>query len=71
MSPTTLSLAWVLRNPNVYAAIVAASRPEQIAENARAADVTLDDELVARVDELLDPVVERDPERIDVFPNRS
>ncbi|MDX2937819.1 aldo/keto reductase family protein [Streptomyces ipomoeae] len=70
MSPATLSLAWVLRNPNVSAAIVGASRPEQIAENAKAADVTLDDELVDRVDEILDPVVERDPERIDVFLKR-
>jgi aryl-alcohol dehydrogenase-like predicted oxidoreductase len=70
MSLTTLSLAWVLRNPNVSAAIVGASRPEQVVENAKAADVTLDDELVRRVDKILDPVVERDPERIDVFVER-
>ncbi|SDF69528.1 aldo/keto reductase family protein [Streptomyces griseoaurantiacus] len=70
MSLTTLSLAWVLRNTNVSAAIVGASRPEQVAENAKAADVTLDDELVRRVDKILDPVVERDPERIDVFVER-
>ncbi len=66
----TLGLAWVLRNPNVSAAIVGASRPEQIAENAKAADVTLDDALVKRVDEILGPVIERDPERIDVFAKR-
>ncbi|MGW5434673.1 aldo/keto reductase family protein [Streptomyces sp. NPDC004059] len=70
MSLATLSLAWVLRNTNVSAAIVGASRPEQIAENAEAADVTLDDELVRRLDKILDPVVERDPERIDVFAER-
>ncbi|BBJ39457.1 aldo/keto reductase [Streptomyces antimycoticus] len=70
MSLATLSLAWVLRNTNVSAAIVGASRPEQIAENAKAADVTLDDALVKRVDEILDPVIERDPERIDVFARR-
>ncbi|WP_329361065.1 aldo/keto reductase family protein [Streptomyces sp. NBC_01483] len=70
MSLTTLSLAWVLRNTNVSAAIVGASRPEQVVENAKAADVTLDDELVRRVDKILDPVVERDPERIDVFVER-
>ncbi|WP_393076276.1 aldo/keto reductase family protein [Streptomyces sp. LN704] len=70
MSLATLSLAWVLRNTNVSAAIVGASRPEQIAENAKAADVTLDDALVKRVDEILDPVIERDPERIDVFAKR-
>lgn len=70
MSLTTLSLAWVLRNTNVSAALVGASRPEQVVENAKAADVTLDDELVRRVDKILDPVVERDPERIDVFVER-
>ncbi|MFD7056445.1 aldo/keto reductase family protein [Streptomyces mirabilis] len=70
MSLATLGLAWVLRNPNVSAAIVGASRPEQIAENAKAADVTLDDALVKRVDEILGPVIERDPERIDVFAKR-
>ncbi|GAX58319.1 aldo/keto reductase family protein [Streptomyces olivochromogenes] len=70
MSLATLSLAWVLRNTNVSAAIVGASRPEQIAENAKAADVTLDDALVKRVDKILDPVIERDPERIDVFAKR-
>ncbi|MBC9730880.1 aldo/keto reductase [Streptomyces sp. TRM68367] len=70
MSLATLSLAWVLRNTNVSAAIVGASRPEQIVENAKAADITLDDELVRRVDEILDPVAERDPERIDVFAER-
>ncbi|GHK01783.1 aldo/keto reductase [Streptomyces sp. Y2F8-2] len=70
MSLATLSLAWVLRNTNVSAAIVGAPRPEQIVENAKAADVTLDDELVRRVDEILDPVVERNPERIDVFAER-
>ncbi|MFG2857896.1 aldo/keto reductase family protein [Streptomyces mirabilis] len=70
MSLATLSLAWVLRNTNVSAAIAGASRPEQVVENAKAADVTLDDELVRRVDKILDPVVERDPERIDVFVER-
>ena len=66
----TLALAWVLRNPNVSAAIVGASRPEQVVENAKAADVRLDDELVRRVDEILDPVVERDPGLIDIFHQR-
>ena len=55
---------------DVSAAIVGASRPEQIAENAKAADVTLDDALVKRVGEIVDPVIERDPERIDVFAKR-
>jgi aryl-alcohol dehydrogenase-like predicted oxidoreductase len=37
-----LALAWVLREPNVAAALVGASRPEQLRENAVAAEVDLD-----------------------------
>jgi aryl-alcohol dehydrogenase-like predicted oxidoreductase len=70
LSLATMALAWVLHNPNVSAAIVGASRPEQIVQNAQAADVTLDDELLKRIDEVLDPVVERDPTLIDRFPER-
>jgi aryl-alcohol dehydrogenase-like predicted oxidoreductase len=56
-----LAVAWVLRNDNVASAIVGASRPEQLAENVKAAGVKLDDDLAKRIDEILDPVVERDP----------
>ena len=48
-----LSLAWVLRQDNVAAAIVGASRPEQVHENARAADVTLSDDTLQAIDEAL------------------
>ena len=53
--------AWVLRNPNVASAIVGASKPSQLRDNVGALDVTLDDDVVARIDEILDPVVVRDP----------
>ncbi|MCX4671735.1 aldo/keto reductase family protein [Streptomyces sp. NBC_01381] len=56
-----LSLAWVLQNPNVCAAVLGASRPEQITDNARAAGIRLDDEVVARIDAVLGPVAHRDP----------
>ncbi len=56
-----LAVAWVLQNGNVSAAIVGASRPEQVAENAKAAGVTLDADLMARVDELVAPVAVTDP----------
>ncbi|MEY9843594.1 aldo/keto reductase family protein [Streptacidiphilus sp. MAP5-3] len=56
-----LAVAWVLRNANVSAAIVGASRPEQVAENVKAAGVKLDAELVKRMDEILAPVAEFDP----------
>ena len=43
-----LCLAWVLRQDNVAAAIVGASRPEQVHENARAADVRAERRHAAR-----------------------
>jgi aryl-alcohol dehydrogenase-like predicted oxidoreductase len=54
-----LALAWVLREPNVAAAIVGATRPEQIAQNARASGVALDAATLARIDEALEDVVRR------------
>ena len=56
-----LAVAWVLQNPNVAGAIVGASRPEQVASNAQAAGVTLDAEVLARIDEVILPVAETDP----------
>jgi aryl-alcohol dehydrogenase-like predicted oxidoreductase len=52
-----LALAWVLREPNVSAAIVGASRPEQLDDNAGASGVTLDDATLAAIDEALGPDV--------------
>jgi 1-deoxyxylulose-5-phosphate synthase len=46
-----LALAWVLRRPEVSSAIVGASRPEQVEENARASGVKLDAAVVARMEE--------------------
>jgi aryl-alcohol dehydrogenase-like predicted oxidoreductase len=45
-----LALAWVLREPNVAAAIVGASRPGQVAENAAASGIELDDETLAEIE---------------------
>jgi 1-deoxyxylulose-5-phosphate synthase len=59
LTTAQLALAWVLRSPHVTAAIVGASRPEQVRENARAADVTLPDDVVTAVDEALSRVAER------------
>ena len=58
-----LAVAWVLQNDNVAAALVGASRPEQVAENVKAAGVRLEPELMARIDDALGDVVERDPAR--------
>jgi aryl-alcohol dehydrogenase-like predicted oxidoreductase len=61
LSLAQLAVAWVLQNDNVSAAIIGASRPEQVTENARAAGVTLDAAAMTAIDEIIDPVVERDP----------
>ena len=56
-----LAVAWVLQNRNVAAAIIGASRPEQIAENVKASGVEIPAELMSRIDEALGDIVERDP----------
>ena len=48
-----LALAWVLREPIVASAIVGASRPEQLDENAAASGVKLDDATLVAIDEAL------------------
>ncbi|MEE6260498.1 aldo/keto reductase family protein [Plantactinospora sonchi] len=61
LSMAQLAVAWVLQNPNVSSAIVGASRPEQVHDNVKAAGVKLDAELLKAIDEVIDPIVERDP----------
>jgi aryl-alcohol dehydrogenase-like predicted oxidoreductase len=56
-----LAIAWVLQNDNVASALVGASRPEQVAENVKAAGVTIPAELMTRVDDALGDTVVRDP----------
>jgi aryl-alcohol dehydrogenase-like predicted oxidoreductase len=51
-----LALAWVLREPNVASAIVGATRPEQVEENAGASGIELDDATLQAIDEALVPV---------------
>ena len=48
-----LALAWVLREPNVASAIIGASRPEQVHENAAASGVELDAATLAEIDSIL------------------
>jgi aryl-alcohol dehydrogenase-like predicted oxidoreductase len=61
LSMAQLAVAWVLQNDNVASAIIGASRPEQVHDNAAAAGVKLEEDLLSKIDEVLDPVVERDP----------
>lgn len=66
----TLAVAWVLANPNVSAAIVGASRPEQLDDTVKATDLVLDREILDRIDGALGDVVERDPGKVESFPQR-
>jgi aryl-alcohol dehydrogenase-like predicted oxidoreductase len=53
LSMAQLALAWVLREPNVASAIIGASRPEQVVDNAAASGVSLDDATLKQIDEIL------------------
>jgi len=61
----------VLQNPNVSSAIVGASRPEQVTENAAAAGVVLEPDLLAAIDKVLDGLTQTDPARTQSPPNRN
>lgn len=50
---TQLALAWVLREPNLAAAIIGASRPEQVMENASASGIKLDGATLQAIDDVL------------------
>jgi voltage-dependent potassium channel beta subunit len=52
-----LALAWVLRQPNVSSAIIGASRPEQVEENVKASEITLSQDILQHIDEILNDVV--------------
>ena len=53
ISMAQLALAWVLCEPNVASAIIGASRPEQVEDNAAASGIELDDATLQRIDEIL------------------
>ncbi|MDL5487988.1 aldo/keto reductase family protein [Microbacterium wangruii] len=57
-----LAIAWVLQNPNVAAALVGASRPEQLEDSVKASGVTLDADTMTAIDAALSGVAETDPE---------
>jgi aryl-alcohol dehydrogenase-like predicted oxidoreductase len=53
------ALAWVLREPNVASAIIGASRPEQVRENAATSGVMVDTQLFQRAESILDEALGR------------
>ena len=59
LTMSQLALGWVLRQPNVAAAIIGATRPEQVHENAGAAEIELPPDVVEAVDAALEGVAVR------------
>ena len=58
LSMAQLALAWVLSHQNVASAIVGASRPGQVTDNAAAAGVKLGDDVLSAIDRALEGVVQ-------------
>jgi aryl-alcohol dehydrogenase-like predicted oxidoreductase len=56
-----LAVAWTLQNPNVSAAIVGATRPEQVRENVKASGVRLDPVVLQQIDDILGNQIVTDP----------
>ena len=56
-----LAVAWVLSNQNVAAALIGASRPEQVKENVKASGVKLEAEVLEKIDQALEGVIKTDP----------
>jgi voltage-dependent potassium channel beta subunit len=48
-----LALAWVLRQPNIASALIGASRPEQVAENAKASGYVLSEDILSEIEAAL------------------
>ena len=61
LSLAQLAVAWTLQNPAVSAAIIGATRPEQVRENVRASGVKLDESAMRQIDEILGDSVITDP----------
>lgn len=53
ISMTQLALAWVLRELNLASAIIGASRPEQVLENAASSGIKLDQHSLRAIDDVL------------------
>jgi aryl-alcohol dehydrogenase-like predicted oxidoreductase len=53
LSMAQLALAWVLRDERVSSAIIGATKPEQVEDNAAASDIKLSVETLAAIDEIL------------------
>ena len=70
LSMSQLAVAWTLHNRGVSAAITGATRPQQVRENAAASGVRLGADVLERIDDILGPVIERDPGKTKSPPQR-
>jgi voltage-dependent potassium channel beta subunit len=61
LSLAQLAVAWTLQNPAVSAAIIGATRPEQVRENVKASGVRLDGAVLRHIDDILGGQVITDP----------
>lgn len=59
LSMSQLALAWVLRQENVSSAIIGASHPAQVEDNATASGVKLSPEVISEIDSILEGVIQR------------
>jgi aryl-alcohol dehydrogenase-like predicted oxidoreductase len=57
LSLPQFSLAWILREPDVASAIIGASRPEQVHENAKASGAVVDPRLFEQAETIIDEVM--------------
>jgi len=71
LSLAQLAVAWVLQNDNVSAAIIGASRPEQVSDNVKASGVVLEPATMKAIDDVVGPVVESNPEKTQSPPRRD
>ncbi|GAA4757897.1 aldo/keto reductase family protein [Nocardioides endophyticus] len=71
LSLAQLAVAWVLQNANVSAAIIGASRPEQVSDNVKASGVVLEPATLKAIDDVVGPVVESDPAKTQSPPSRD
>lgn len=63
ISIAQLAIAWVLRQPGVSSALIGATKPEQIEENVKAVDVTLDAAALERIEAILKGIADFSPAR--------
>jgi len=71
LTQAQLSLAWVLSNENVASAIIGASRPEQVESNAKASGVTLEADVLSRIESIFEGLAETDPRKTQMPAGRE